>query len=68
MLDTDLITHDVAAFNIFLIGEMLGIEVPVNEKQTEIFLTAIKERIKAQQKQIKNVKEFKAALDNLRYL
>ena len=68
MLDTDLITHDVAAFNIFLIGEMLGIEIPVNEKQTEIFLTAIKERIKAQQKQIKNVKEFKTALDNLRYL
>ncbi len=68
MLDTDLITHDVAAFNIFLIGEMLGLTIPVNEKQTERFLNAIKESIITQQKQIKAAKEFKVALDNLRFL
>jgi len=68
MKDTDLITHEDSAFNIFLIGEIFGLMLPVNEKQTAVFLNSIIEKIKMQQKQIKIAKEFKASFDNLRFL
>jgi len=65
MLDTDLIDHETAAFNIFLIGELLGISPPTTPIQTERYLINIKERIKRQQKQIAAVKKLKEALDGL---
>jgi hypothetical protein len=66
MLDTDLISHQEAAFNIFLIGELLGIDyLPTTPIQTERYLINIKERIKRQQKQIAAVKKLKEALDGL---
>jgi hypothetical protein len=65
MPDTDLISHQDAAFNIFLIGELLGIDTPTTPIQTERYLINIKERIKRQQKQIAAVKKFKEALDGL---
>jgi hypothetical protein len=65
MLDTDLIDYETAAFNIFLIGELLGIDLPTTPIQTERYLINIKERIKRQQKQITAVKKLKEALDGL---
>jgi hypothetical protein len=65
MLDIELISHQDAAFNIFLIGELLGIDIPTTPIQTERYLINIKERIKLQQKQIAAVKKLKEALDGL---